>query len=554
MAGVNLATIMKEETTSKQLTELMKEIVQTITAPEDTRKRLREKIEDVCGNQREKEHSRKVEEFAFNVPTKSIEEWTEELRSNGIEPVKDVHFKTEHGINYVNVARKSWTVNEDAEAWKAVDVARDEFDRKEERRLNSLREGEEKVRREISRDDLAILFDETKRKVRKRNRDAKLVQPKWLVAERTQNNDAQFEDKELRFKERNEKSSKDDIRDTDWFQNIMNIAKLGEQLGYTERHYKNVLGRFISWFNPELTIVTDPLHATDVARFLMRLNMPDTEEERLDKQLNRLTRKAGTSLRPVMAYLYEIVSAKYMDLPQNEKDTEIRKEMVRGLVRFTRGELQVQIVQAIEFARKKKDKIDWRVLLEKSIEAELVQGMPQVSIKFMDEDIDNAATHKLYNVCSGAASSPRFEPRAIPGKEESRKPNRQKINTDETKKYEPTEYCQRRLRADNESGTATVDRRDSSSYNRDRMPDRKDNGLYSREYRRDTSREDRTGTLHKKEVEYICDKVRDMYNVHVYDRNKDQSRPSETGYSERTTKEGSKRTDTRELKETCRKS
>jgi hypothetical protein len=62
--------------------------------------------------------------------------------------------------------------------------------------------------------------------------------------------------------------------------------------------------------------------------------MPDTEEERLDKQLNRLTRKARTSLRPVMAYLYEIVSAKYRDLPQNEKDTEIRKEMVRGLVRF----------------------------------------------------------------------------------------------------------------------------------------------------------------------------------------------------------------------------
>jgi hypothetical protein len=39
----NLATVMKEETTSKQLTELMKEILQTINAPEDTRKRLREK-------------------------------------------------------------------------------------------------------------------------------------------------------------------------------------------------------------------------------------------------------------------------------------------------------------------------------------------------------------------------------------------------------------------------------------------------------------------------------------------------------------------------------
>ena len=100
MAHNNLATMMKEQTTAKQLTELMKDIVQTITAPEDTRKRLREKVEDVCGNQREREHSRRVEEFAFKVPTRSIEKWTEELRSNGIEPVKDVHFKTEHSVNY----------------------------------------------------------------------------------------------------------------------------------------------------------------------------------------------------------------------------------------------------------------------------------------------------------------------------------------------------------------------------------------------------------------------------------------------------------------------
>jgi hypothetical protein len=91
-----------------------------------------------------------------------------------------------------------------------------------------------------------------------------------------------------------------------------------------------------------------------VAKFLMRLNMPDTEEEKLEKQINRLTRRAGTSLRPVMAYLYEIMTANYADLPVNEKETEIRKEMIRGLLRFTRGDLQVQIVQALEFARKKK--------------------------------------------------------------------------------------------------------------------------------------------------------------------------------------------------------
>jgi hypothetical protein len=130
-----------------------------------------------------------------------------------------------------------------------------------------------------------------------------------------------------------------------------------------EKHYKNVLSRFILWFNPELTIVTDPLHATEVAKFLMRLNMPDTEEEKLEKQISKLTRRAGTSLRTVMAYLFEIMAAKYADLPLSERETEMRKEMIRGLVRFTRGDLQVQIVQAIEFARKKKEKIDWKILM-----------------------------------------------------------------------------------------------------------------------------------------------------------------------------------------------
>jgi hypothetical protein len=145
----NLAAMMKEETTSKQLTELMKELVQTITAPEDTRKRLREKIDEVCGNKREKEHSRKVEEFMFRVPTKSIEKWSEELRNVGTEPTKDIHFKTENSINYINIAKKSWTVNVEAEAWKAVDDAKGDFERKEDRRLDALKEGEEKTRKTI---------------------------------------------------------------------------------------------------------------------------------------------------------------------------------------------------------------------------------------------------------------------------------------------------------------------------------------------------------------------------------------------------------------------
>jgi hypothetical protein len=58
-----------------------------------------------------------------------------------------------------------------------------------------------------------------------------------------------------------------------------------------------------------------------------------------------------------MAYLYKFVNTKYKRFLQTEKEKkemEIRKEMVRELVKFTRVDLQVQIVQSIEYARKKK--------------------------------------------------------------------------------------------------------------------------------------------------------------------------------------------------------
>jgi hypothetical protein len=270
--------------------------------------------------------------------------------------------------------------------------------------------------KEMPAERLKAIYENTRRKVRESNRHAKLENPRWEVAQRTQNNDSTYEDKELRFKERDEKNKRDDNRDTDWYQNIRNIAELGEQPGYTEKHYKNVLSRFISWFNPELTIVTEKLTADETARFLLRLHTPDTEEEKLEKQIGRLTRKAGTPLRSVMAFLYEIVKAKCKNMLLLEQETEIRKEMVRGLVKFTRGDLQVQIVQSIEYARKKREKLEWRVLMERAIEAEILQGMPQTDIRYQNPDVNEAALQKLYNVSIGIESRPQSKPFYEPGK------------------------------------------------------------------------------------------------------------------------------------------
>jgi hypothetical protein len=49
----------------------------------------------------------------------------------------------------------------------------------------------------------------------------------WEILQRTQNNNSAYEDKELRFKERDDKNKRDDHGETDWYQNIQNIAELG---------------------------------------------------------------------------------------------------------------------------------------------------------------------------------------------------------------------------------------------------------------------------------------------------------------------------------------
>jgi hypothetical protein len=109
-----------------------------------------------------------------------------------------------------------WLDNEEAEGWKAADQAKEEWDAAEkEKNRNRGQVGEEQYEiKEIPTEKLKAVYDETTRKVREHNRQAKLENPIWEIAQRTQNNDSAYEDKELRFKERDEKSRRDDNRDT----------------------------------------------------------------------------------------------------------------------------------------------------------------------------------------------------------------------------------------------------------------------------------------------------------------------------------------------------
>jgi hypothetical protein len=65
---------------------------------------------------------------------------------------------------------------------------------------------------------------------------------------------------------------------------------------------------------------------------------------------------------------------------------------------------------------KKKEKLDWKPLLERAIEGEMLQGMPQVDIKYQNTDANEEALQKLYNVSTGIDSRPQTRPSCEPGK------------------------------------------------------------------------------------------------------------------------------------------
>jgi hypothetical protein len=104
-----------------------------------------------------------------------------------------------------------------------------------------------------------------------------------------------------------------------------------------------------------------------------------------------------------MAYLYEIMNTKYKNSTQAEKETEIRKEMIRGLVKFTRGDLQIESVQSIEYARRKREKLDWKVMLEKAIEREMIQGMPQVDMETTQREVTTQSRNQLVSHRTGTS-------------------------------------------------------------------------------------------------------------------------------------------------------
>jgi hypothetical protein len=207
------------------------------------------------------------------------------------------------------------------------------------------------------------------------NRTVRNTLPEWRLMKRDANNDLRLEDSLLVFLDAKHTT-------VDWYVVVKNLKKLGEPLGYTEMHYLNALQRFIGYFAPALKTVTDELNATDLAKFLMRMSVPQPKFERLTTQIQALTRHVNENLRTIMAQLHGMTVALYSNKSIDEQKALINRLMITGLINFTAGPTRQALIATIENNQINNKTPDWKILIESVISSERVHGMPQVNLSF----------------------------------------------------------------------------------------------------------------------------------------------------------------------------
>ena len=298
----------------------------------------------------------KLSDIEFVIPAQSLSDWFNELVQERTAPRKNIHYTDENGVLSKNVNKRSFIKDDQEAGQKARDALAI-------------------TNPESTRDRLEAEYERAAREARIEN-DLARAEPKiWELLKRKLPNDIKLEDGEIRYLDQQQKIP-------DWYNTIKNIKRLGESLGYDEHHYKNVLERFISYFNPSLSVITLKQHPNETAKFLARLTIPESDYDRLTNLLNKLERKTGESLQTVMSHLLAIVNSLYNDIAEPEKGHSISRLMVNGLLTFTTGRTNLDLANTIETNKRLKRPIDWERLLEKATIAEKVNGMPTQSLPF----------------------------------------------------------------------------------------------------------------------------------------------------------------------------
>ena len=102
------------------------------------------------------------------------------------------------------------------------------------------------------------------------------------------------------------------------------------------------------FFQLQLRPVTERMAAIELARFLLNLNVPDSEYDLIINQMRGLTRKTGEKIQTVMSHLMALGKIMHKNLPEEEKQGKINTLMINGLRKFTTGQTKTSLGETIQ--------------------------------------------------------------------------------------------------------------------------------------------------------------------------------------------------------------
>jgi len=329
------------------------EVLQTIAGANPQVAPALQNLQNLVGN--EDQYEQEIQDFTFNVPLMSLQQHIEDL--GPIHPQKDVHFRERNAVLFRNSNPDSYP-HMDPET--AAFQAREQLRQANPNAVDADLDAAEQTAREEQE---------------QANLRASLQAPVWDLLQRDHDNDIRAEDALLVFVDTQHKN-------VDWYVLVRNLRAFGEPKGYTLDHYKRALDRFIGFFAPSLKPVTDELQAVELAQFLMRTSIPTSKFERLTSQMASLVRQPYAPLKAVLAQLQGAALAYYHDKPIDEQNASVNRLMIQGLVSFTSGIVNKQLLDQIRLSQVQGKSLNWQHLLEAVTNAERIHGVPQTPLPF----------------------------------------------------------------------------------------------------------------------------------------------------------------------------
>jgi hypothetical protein len=296
-----------------------------------------------------------ADEFTFQIPAHTFDDMTARLQNTQLQQY--VHYRDVHNILYENTNNQCFNM---PDAQQVADAARTRYILEHPENPPELRQ---------------TAFDDALRAQQRINTTALAEPPVWQLLQRQGPNDIRQEDSLLSFQDTQRKHPH-------WYKIVRNLKTHGETHGYNLQHYKRCLDRFIGYFSPQLAPVTDNLDAIDLAKFLLRLTMPEPTKDLLTNQMKTLARQPNTPIRYVLNELHAIAKIYYHDKEPAEAAVLTNRFMIQGLCNFTTGQTRQTLVSSIEFAQAYDKPLEWERLLESITYSERIHGFPQQILSF----------------------------------------------------------------------------------------------------------------------------------------------------------------------------